>query len=359
MLKIQIVCSQTSYEVLIGSKLLAQSGFLVTRIVSPSRCVVVTDSNVAKYYLDLTLHSLQNAGFKPTALVVPAGERSKNFSKVYDICHGMITAGLDRKSSLFALGGGVIGDLAGFAAAIFQRGIPVVQLPTTVTAQVDSSLGGKTGVNAAEGKNLIGAFHQPRLVIADTATLNTLPDREYFEGFAEIVKHAIIQDANMLELLSSERLRHPSAIIARNIAIKGALIASDEKDTTGSRTLLNFGHTIGHGIEHAAGYGTLLHGEAVSLGIIAALWLSVGHSGLPQSELEQVVKVLQRLSLPVTLPDAIRSDSILFAMRKDKKFEQGKLRFVLTRRLGSAYLSEEEIRLRDVRAAIQFLRRSK
>jgi len=356
MLKIPISCSSASYDVLVGSGLLTHSGNLVTKIVSPSRCAIVTDSNVEKHYLKPVLTSLKNVGFKPLTLVVPSGERSKSFRHVRSLCHSMITAGLDRKSVLFSLGGGVIGDLSGFVAAIFHRGIPFVQLPTTVTAQVDSSVGGKTGVNVAAGKNLIGAFHQPQLVIIDPSTLDTLPNREYWEGFAEIVKHAIIRDVAMLEILSPERSKDLGALIARNITIKSALISSDERDEKGLRTLLNFGHTIGHGIETAAGYGALLHGEAISLGILAALWLSVRFSGLQRSELERVTGVLHRLSLPITLPNKISTGSILTAMRKDKKFEQGKLRFVLTHRLGSAYLSAE-VSPQDTHAAIEFLRK--
>jgi 3-dehydroquinate synthase len=357
MLKIPISCLHTSYDVLVGGGLLTRSGDLVTKILSPSRCAVVTDPNVARHYLKPVLASLKNAGFKPITLMVPSGERSKSFRQVYNLCHSMVVAGLDRKSVLFSLGGGVIGDLSGFAAAIFQRGIPLVQLPTTVTAQVDSSVGGKTGVNVAVGKNLIGAFHQPQLVIVDPLTLNTLPNREYWEGFAEIVKHAIIRDIAILEILSPERSKDLSALIARNITIKSALIASDEMDKSGLRALLNFGHTIGHGIETAAGYGSLFHGEAISLGIIAALWLSVRFSGLLQSDLEHVTRILQRLSLPIALPDRILTDSVLTTMRKDKKFEQGEPRFVLTHRLGSAYLSGE-VNLQDTRSAIEFLRSS-
>lgn len=356
MIKISVSCSHTSYDVLVGGGLLTHSGSLVTQILSPSRCAVVTDSNVAKHHLKPVLASLENVGFQPLTLVIPSGEQSKSFCQVYNLCHSMIIAGLDRKSVLFSLGGGVIGDLSGFVAAIFQRGIPLVQLPTTVTSQVDSSVGGKTGVNVSAGKNLIGAFHQPQLVIVDPLTLNTLPNREYWEGFAEIVKHAVIRDTAMLEILPPKRLQDLSTLIVRNIAVKSALVASDERDERGVRALLNFGHTIGHGIETAAGYGSLLHGEAISLGIMAALWLSVRFSGLLQSELEHVAGILRRLSLPIVLPDRIPTECVLTAMRKDKKFEQGKLRFVLTHRLGSAYLSDE-VNLQDARHAVEFLRK--
>lgn len=356
MIRIPVPIPYTPYEVLIGRGLLVRSGELTAQTLSPGRCAVVTDSNVATHYLEPTLVALKNARFEPTEFVVPAGEKSKNMDQAEDLCQQMITAGLDRTSSLFALGGGVIGDLAGFVASIFQRGIPFIQLPTTVIAQVDSSVGGKTGVNISSGKNLIGIFHQPRLVIADVQTLNTLPDREYWEGFAEIVKHAIIRDAPLLDILTPKRLENPESFIARNVAIKASIVAADEKDENGIRALVNFGHTIGHSIENAAGYGVFLHGEAISLGIVAALWLSIRHAKLPQSALHRVIHLLRTLSLPVTLPDSIHTDSILTAMAKDKKFERGSIRFVLTKQLGSAFVSNQ-VTEQDVCAAIEFLRK--
>ena len=355
MIKLPIPLLHTSYEVLIGKGLISQSGELAAKVLVPGRCAVVTDSNVATYYLEPTLASLQTAGFDPVTFIVPAGEKSKSMSQAEDLCQQMIAAGMDRKSSLFALGGGVIGDLAGFVAAIFQRGIPFVQLPTTIVAQVDSSVGGKTGVNTSTGKNLIGTFHQPRLVIADPHTLETLPDREYWEGFAEIIKHAIIRDASMLESLPTKRSDPLASLIARNVAIKAAIVVADEKEENGLRALLNFGHTLGHGIENAAGYGFFLHGEAISLGIIAALWLSVHHAGLSDSSLQQITQLLLALALPVTLPNHIDTDSILTSIGKDKKFERGAMRFVLTKHLGSAYVSSE-ITGQDARAAIEYLR---
>ncbi len=240
---------------------------------------------------------------------------------------------------LIALGGGVVGDLAGFVAAIYYRGIPYVQIPTTVVSQVDSSVGGKTGVNASGGKNLLGAFHHPVLVLADPATLLTLPDREFNEGFAEIIKHAAIRDSEMLDILDPARRDGLADLIARNVGIKARIVVADEKEITGERALLNFGHTIGHAIEQAAGYGRFLHGEAISIGLHAALRLSVEKAGLSEAEAEKVVAALEAFQLPTRIPSDLETDALMEAMGHDKKFESGQVRFVLLERLGSAFLS--------------------
>jgi 3-dehydroquinate synthase len=262
----------------------------------------------------------------------------------------MIEASLDRASLLIALGGGVVGDLAGFAAAVYYRGIPYIQIPTTIVSQVDSSVGGKTGVNAAGGKNLIGSFHQPRLVIADTDTLGSLPKREFNEGFAEVIKHAAIRDPAMLDSLDDLPL-----LIARNVGIKAAIVAEDEFETKGLRALLNFGHTIGHGIEAAAGYGKFLHGEAISLGLRAACRLSVEKSGLPEREAARVSEALDTYRLPAQLDASIETEAILSALKKDKKFAAGGIRFVLLKRLGDAFVSDA-VTEEDIRRAIEGLR---
>jgi 3-dehydroquinate synthase len=266
------------------------------------------------------------------------------------VCSEMARAGLDRSSSVFALGGGVVGDLAGFVAGIHYRGVPCVQVPTTVVAQVDSSIGGKTGVNLPEGKNLVGCFHQPALVVADVSTLSTLPPREFHEGFAEIIKHAAIRDPSLLDETGAS-----TELVARNIAIKSAIVAADEFETSGVRALLNFGHTIGHGIEAAAGYGTLLHGEAISLGLVAAASLSVRHAGLPQSEAGRITSALERHNLPLRLPPEISVDAVLEAVARDKKFQAGSVRFVLLKRLGEAFVSDA-VTVSEIRSAIENLR---
>ena len=348
--EVSVGLSRSPYKVLIGAGALQSSGDLIASVVKPGRCVVVTDSNVAPLYADAVEASLSRAGFLPVRVTVPAGESSKALSQVGAICDAMIEAGLDRSSLLVALGGGVIGDLAGFAAAVYYRGIPYIQIPTTIVSQVDSSVGGKTGVNAAGGKNLIGSFHQPKLVIADTETLRSLPARELNEGFAEVIKHAAIRDPYMLDALDVSPM-----LVARNVAIKAAIVAEDEFETKGLRALLNFGHTIGHGIEAAAGYGKLLHGEAISLGLLAACRLSVRKAGLTEAEAARVSSALEAFDLPARLDSSIETDAVFTAIMKDKKFAAGSVRFVLLRTLGDAYVSSD-VTPEDIRTAIEELR---
>jgi len=323
------------------------------------KCAIITDSNVGPLYGNAVAEPLRQAGYTPTVITVPAGESSKSLKVVETVCDEMIAAGLDRKSWVIALGGGVIGDLAGFVAAIYYRGIPFVQIPTTIIAQVDSAVGGKTGVNATHGKNLIGSFHQPRLVLADVQTLQSLPPREFNEGFAEVIKHGIIRDRSLLGRLKVPNLQFESgqlaAIIQRNVEIKAAIVAEDEHETKGLRALLNFGHTIGHGIENAAGYGRLLHGEAISLGMRAAAHLSRQVAGLSEVEYGQILDLLAYFRLPLVLDPEIATEKIMAALRTDKKFAAGEVRFVLTPRLGEAYLSRE-VTLDQIREAIELLR---
>ena len=353
-MRISVPLARAPYDIEVGSGLLEECGEAVKEILPGARrCALVTDSNVAPLYAGRVAKSLSTSGFEITTIVVPAGEASKSIGQTATICDAMIAAGLDRSSLLVALGGGVIGDLAGFVASIYYRGIPFVQIPTTVVALVDSSVGGKTGVNAPGGKNLIGAFHQPRLVMADTDTLATLPKREFNEGFAEIIKHAAIRDPEMLDQLRP--LNDLPALVARNVAIKAAIVGEDEYETKGLRALLNFGHTIGHGIEAAAGYGRYLHGEAISLGLVAACRLSVEKSGLSGSAADRIVAALEHFDLPLQLPDDIGTEAILTAMRKDKKFHAGSVRFVLLRNLGEAVVSPD-VNEADIARAIEGLR---
>jgi 3-dehydroquinate synthase len=355
--RISLSLNHDDYEVLVGSGLLDR----IPDYLDDSwgrKVALVSDSNVSPLYGDRVIDALEEAGLTVTAISVPAGESSKSMDEVTRICREMLQAGLDRKSFLVALGGGVIGDLAGFAAAIFQRGIPCVQIPTTVVSQVDSSVGGKTGVNTPEGKNLIGAFHQPRIVLADTETLSTLPAREFNEGCAEIIKHGAIRDLDLLQ-----RMENPAGaksdlvdLVARNVAIKAAVVEEDERETSGTRALLNFGHTIGHGIEAAGGYGRFLHGEAISLGLVAAVRLSVEKAGLSSDEAELVLSCLRAWDLPTVLEDGVETTKILQAMGRDKKFQDGQIRFVLIDRIGSAFVSSE-VSHQDVEAAIEDLRR--
>jgi 3-dehydroquinate synthase len=276
------------------------------------------------------------------------------------ICDRMIAAGLDRQSFVVGLGGGVIGDISGFVAAIYHRGIPHVQIPTTLLAMVDSSIGGKTAVNARDGKNLIGAVHHPALVIDDVDVLKTLPHREFNQGFAEIIKHAVMADKKMFETLRKWKARSPrrslalQQLIRRNIEIKSKIVARDERDRTGERAILNFGHTVGHAIERAGDYQEFLHGEALSLGIVAACAISVKKAGLANKERDAIVNLLQRFDLPTELPKNFSRQKILDALPHDKKFEGGKVRFVVAPRIGTAHLTDD-VTLEDICEAIEEL----
>ena len=266
----------------------------------------------------------------------------------------MIAAHLDRHSFVVGLGGGVVSDISGFVAAIFERGIPHVQIPTTLLAMVDSSIGGKTGVNTAAGKNLIGAIHHPVLVIDDVEVLKTLPPREFNQGFAEIIKHAIITDAEMFEALKDKVGQDLTPVIRRNIEIKAAIVARDELDKTGERALLNFGHTIGHAIERAGDYHEFLHGEAISLGMVAAGTISCRKAGLPTNERDAIAVLLKKFQLPTRLPPNFAREKIFAALPFDKKFERGKVRFVLIPKIGSAHLSSD-VTMDDIREAVKAL----
>jgi 3-dehydroquinate synthase len=348
-----------SYNVIVEAGILAAAAeHIAAAGLAERRAAVISDETVARHHSAHLMASLAAAGFRPTLHTVPAGESSKAMACAEELCRGMIREGHDRKSFVIALGGGVVGDLAGFVAAIFYRGIPFVQIPTTIVSQVDSSVGGKTGVNVAEGKNLLGAFHQPRLVLVDPETLRTLPDREYHEGFAEAIKHAAIRDAAMLgdlAALDPDGRDVPADLIARNIAIKARVVEADEHETLGIRALLNFGHTIGHGIEASVPYGKMLHGEAISLGIRAALFLSERHSGLPSAASSTLISLLEHFHLPVVLPEDICGSTIMTKLARDKKFSSGSIRFVLLEKPGQAIVSSS-VTHEDLREAIELLR---
>ena len=344
------------------------AGALLRERFGTRSCAVITDTNIAPLHAEKLIDVLTRAGFRSTLLTVPAGEKSKSLDQVAQLCEQMSAAGLDRSSFVLALGGGVIGDLAGFVASIYLRGIPCVQIPTTLLAQVDSAVGGKAGVNTIAGKNLIGSFHQPALVVADTDTLRTLPPRVWNEGFAEIIKHAIIRDAAMFGELQKKvaqasglRIKQDAGetlalqqLIRRNIEIKTELVAKDDRDVTGERALLNFGHTVGHAIEQAAGYEKLLHGEAISLGMIAACEISVRKAGLPESQRTEIIAMLELYRLPTRLPGNVPREQIRCAFALDKKFERGEVRFVVTPAIGSAHVATN-ITMEDISDAIEKL----
>lgn len=350
---IQVKLAARSYPVYVGSGILGALPEYLGPEGNSRGCAIITDSNVAGLYAEklgqiLGVHA-------PPILSVSPGENSKSLAQVALLCDRLLELGLTRSSLLVALGGGVVGDLAGFVAAIFMRGIPYVQIPTTLVAQVDSSVGGKTGVNAVAGKNLIGAFHQPRLVVADVDTLRTLPEREFNAGMAEVIKHGIIRDRAMLESLKKLDRENLAPLIERNVGIKAAIVSRDERETSGERALLNFGHTLGHAIENAAGYGRYLHGEAISLGIIAACRISMRKAGFSQSDFELVLERLLQFKLPTHLPNEVSTPSILAALRTDKKFLDGNIHYVLAREIGSAFLASD-VTLDEIREAVEYLR---
>jgi 3-dehydroquinate synthase len=354
---VQICCGVDRFPALIGTGLLHQVGTHAHKYLSRDTCVVISDSNVAPLFAEHAKKSLDLAGVRPILITIRAGEASKTLKQAAAICDRMIAEGLDRRSFVVGLGGGMIGDISGFVAAIYHRGIPHVQIPTTLLSMVDSSIGGKTGVDTRDGKNLIGVFHQPSLVIDDLDVLKTLPRREFNQGFAEIIKHAIIADPKMFRILQSWKAGAAPALqqlIKRNIEIKSRIVAKDERDRTGQRALLNFGHTVGHAIERAGNYRKFLHGEAVSLGIVAASAISVKRAGLRPDQCTAIVDLLKRFGLPTRLPPKFPRKKILDAVKFDKKFERGKIRFVVTPRIGSAYIAGN-VTIRDIREAVDGL----
>jgi 3-dehydroquinate synthase len=353
----EISGSRFRYSALVGVDLLDQVGKYARRYLPRQTCAIVSDSNVAHLFAARVKTSLESSGVHPTLITVPAGEKSKTLKQAGAICDRMIAAGLDRKSFVIGLGGGMIGDISGFVAAIYHRGIPHIQIPTTLLAMVDSSIGGKTGVDTRNGKNLIGAFHQPSLVIDDLDMLKTLPHRQFNQGFAEIIKHAVIADSKMFRIMQSRKAGATPALqdlIKRNIQIKSKIVAKDERDQTGQRALLNFGHTLGHAIERAGNYRKFLHGEAVSLGIVAACAISIKRAGLPKDQGAAIVDLLSRLRLPTRLPRNFPRTKILNAVSFDKKFEGGKIRFIVTPRIGAAYVADN-VTVDDIREAVQQL----
>jgi 3-dehydroquinate synthase len=344
--RVRVELGERSYDILIGPGLLAHVGELLQPLKLGRQGVIITDSTVGRTYAAPLQASLKAAGFQTEVLDFPAGETSKSLRQANRLFERLPRLPMDRQSFVIALGGGVVGDLAGFVAASYLRGIGLVQIPTSLLAQVDSSIGGKTGVNLPQGKNLVGAFYQPRMVLADTETLRTLPERELRSGFAEVIKHGAIRDAGFFEWLEANHKRVLSLdndAVANAVRccceIKGAVVSADERES-GLRAHLNFGHTIGHAMEALADYVGVLHGEAVSMGMVCAAHLSVKRAGLAKAEAARLVALLQASGLPTHLGDKYRMDELLEAMRLDKKAKNGKLRFVLLKRLGEAMLTD-------------------
>jgi 3-dehydroquinate synthase len=339
---VKVPLGRRSYQIQIGAGLLKQLGNECARLKLGRRCAIISDRNVAPLYAKRAIRALEQAGFTPFLLAVPAGETAKRLKTVH-ICYDRLAKHrLERHSFIVALGGGVVGDLAGFVAATYLRGIPFVQVPTTLLAQVDSSVGGKVGVNLRAGKNLVGAFYQPRLVLCDLATLDALPVREYRSGLAEVIKYGIIRDQALFRRLERDMQkllrRDPKTlaeIIARCCQIKADVVGADEVEG-GVRAILNFGHTIGHALEAISHYGKYLHGEAISIGQVAAARLSRNLLGLPDIEVSRIAELLGRAGLPTDLNlPATQKPKLLRAMTLDKKVRDGEIKFVLARKIGA------------------------
>ncbi len=338
---VKVPLGRRSYDIKIGAGLLARLGAECSRLKLGKNCAIISDSNVAAKYGNAAKRALIKAGFQPILIVVPAGETAKSIKTVQSCYDQLAAHRLERKSFIVALGGGVVGDLAGFVAATYLRGIAFVQVPTTLLAQVDSSVGGKVGVNLKSGKNLVGAFYQPRLVLCDLDTLRSLPKREFRAGLAEVIKYGIIYDAPFFKRLEHDlpkllkrETKTLSDIIARCCEIKAAVVGKDETES-GLRAILNFGHTIGHAIENISGYGKYLHGEAISIGQIAAAKISAALLGLPGRETGRIRDLFRRAGLPAQIKLTPTQQNRLFsAMRLDKKVSGGEIKFVLARRIG-------------------------
>ncbi|MFZ0105504.1 MAG: 3-dehydroquinate synthase [Thiobacillus sp.] len=332
-----------SYPIHIGPGLLSQSDLILPHLLQ-KRVMVVTNTTVAPLYLAQLTAMLESAGVKVATVVLPDGEAHKNWETLNLIFDALLTDRAERKTTLIALGGGVIGDMTGFAAACYQRGVPFVQIPTTLLSQVDSSVGGKTGINHPLGKNMIGAFYQPKVVLADTDTLKTLPARELSAGLAEVIKYGLIWDAEFLAWLEDnmEKLRALEAAaiahaIYRSCEIKAQVVGEDEREG-GIRAILNLGHTFGHAIESGMGYGNWLHGEAVAAGMVLAAQTSQRMGWISEADVARTRALIRAAGLPDVAPD-LGVDTYLEYMGHDKKVEGGKMRFVLLKKLGGAVIT--------------------
>jgi 3-dehydroquinate synthase len=365
---VRVELGPRSYDIKIGGGLITRAGELSAPVLRQKRVIVITDTHVARLHLDALLQSLRGAGIAAESIVLPSGEATKSFTELEALCDQLLALKAERGTTLVALGGGVIGDITGFAAAILLRGIDFIQVPTTLLAQVDSSVGGKTGINTAHGKNLIGSFYQPRLVLADIEALDTLPRREMLAGYAEVVKYGLINDPHFFSwceghaagLISGEASARRYAIAA-SCKAKAAIVGADERESA-DRALLNLGHTFGHALEAECGYGDeLLHGEAVAIGMVMAFDLSARLGLCPLEDAARVQRHLASLGLP-TSPGWIdgrswSSGRLVEHMSRDKKVKDGRIGFVLARGIGQAFtpafadLAEVEAMLDEAIAA--------
>ncbi len=353
MTRIEVGLGARSYNVLVGSGLIEQAGDLIAPFAPRRRTAVVTDENVAALHGDALSQSLAAGGLDAPLVVIAPGEQAKSFEGLAELSDRLLALGLDRGDRIVAFGGGVVGDLAGFAASIYKRGIDFIQVPTTLLAQVDSSVGGKTAIDTPRGKNLIGAFHQPRLVLADLDVLSTLPDRQMRAGYAEVIKYGMLGDFAFFEWLEANGAavldRQPAPLgraIARSIEMKAEIVSEDERETGGRRALLNLGHTFAHALEAETGFGdALLHGEAVAIGCALAFRFSARLGLCNRQDAERAGAAIGAAGLPVRLDELpgapFSGERLLKHMAQDKKAEGGKLNFILAKGLGQAFVAKD------------------
>jgi len=342
---VRVELGARSYDVVVGVDVLDTLGARLAALGFQGRCGLVTSDRVGALYRRRVERSLALAGLAPVVVEIPDGESHKTLATLERVLDAMLRAGIERRTPLVALGGGVVGDLTGFAAATLLRGVPVVQVPTTLLAQVDAAIGGKTAVDHPVGKNLLGAFHQPCLVLADVGVLGTLPRRELVAGLAEVVKYGVIGDAALFVALEAD----PTAVltldpttfvpmVAACARQKAAVVSADEREERGERAVLNFGHTVGHALETATGYGRFLHGEAVAIGMVAAARLSAALGACDATTVTRIRGLVGRLGLPVDIPTDVPASVLGAAMRADKKSAEGQIRFVAVERVGQTKL---------------------
>lgn len=357
-IKVNVGLDARAYDIVIGRDQLATLGANLAAMRPGSKVAIVTDETVARHHLAATEATLKSAGVDTARVVVPPGEKTKSFRMLEQVCDGLLEARIERGDVVVALGGGVVGDLAGFASAVLRRGVDYVQVPTTLLAQVDSSVGGKTAINSSHGKNLVGAFYQPILVVADTALLDTLPKREFRAGYAEVVKYGLLGDREFFEWLEANwqdvfaggpaRGNAPAPreyAVLKSVQAKAAIVARDERET-GDRMLLNLGHTFGHAFEAAASFSDrLLHGEAIGLGMSLAFEFSARRGLIPQADADRVIRHLAAVGLPTHVRDIPGEwpsvDAMMDLIAQDKKVKRGRLTFILVSGIGQAFVTRD------------------
>lgn len=355
---VNVNLAERGYDIKIGSGLLSEAIKFFIERKKADHFVIITDANVEPLYVEPLVDQLSDENLDVDVMTIEPGESSKTVEMVEELWNGMLSAAADRQSVVIAVGGGVVGDLAGFAAAGYARGIGFIQVPTTLLAQVDSSVGGKTGVNLPEGKNMVGAFWQPLGVLIDVDVLESLPEREYIAGLAEVVKYGVILDEeffayleNNVEAIQNRDSAALEHIVARSCRLKADIVEQDEREETGLRSVLNYGHTFGHALESATNYTEILHGEGVSIGMHCAAKLAARVGMVDEAFVTRQKKLLTALKLPTKLPE-VDLDEVLHLMRRDKKVADGQIKFVLPTRMGEVKLVDD-IAPTDIRAALE------